>query len=95
MQSNRRKELQESQFLQKMDSNICLILSLFVAKTEEQALGAEVCVVNNCPSFPVCFTASKLHRARCSLQAFTCMKSSSGLMLTLLISEITTRCFVR
>lgn len=76
MQNNRRKALQESQFLQKMDSNICSVLSLFVAKTEEQALGAEVSVVNNCPSFPVCFIASKLHQAHCSLKAFTCMKSS-------------------
>lgn len=60
MQRSRKKALQGSQFLQKMDSNVCLLLSLFVAKTEERALGAEASVVNNCPSFPVCFTASKL-----------------------------------
>lgn len=34
--------LQKSWFTQKKDSDICLILSLFVAKTEEKVFGAEV-----------------------------------------------------
>lgn len=42
MQNNRMKVLQESQFTQKRDSDICLNLSLFVAKTEEEDFGAEV-----------------------------------------------------
>lgn len=73
-----------------MDSHICLILSLFVAKTEEQTPEATVSVSNYPPS-PACFTGSKLHRAHCSLQAPACTESSSELMLILLINEITTR----
>lgn len=42
MQNNRKKVLQESQFTQKRDCDICLILSLFVAKTEEENFEAEV-----------------------------------------------------
>lgn len=41
MQNNRTEVLQESRFTQKRNSDLCLILSLFIAKTEE-VFGAEI-----------------------------------------------------